>query len=40
MKKFGLELDHELKQLMVEKDCFVKKKIYPKIGINADDDLP
>ena len=39
MKKFGLELDQKLKHLIVEKNCFIKKK-HTKIGINTDDDLP
>ena len=39
MKKFGSELDRKLKQLMVEKNFFMKK-IYARIGINTDDDLP
>ena len=36
MKKFFLELDHKLKHLMVEKNCFMKIGI----GNNTDDDLP
>ena len=39
MKKFCLELDQNLKHLMVEKNCFIKKN-YAKIGINTDEDLP
>ena len=39
MKKFGLELDHKLKHLMVEKNCF-RKKNHARIGINTGDDLP
>ena len=37
MKKFFLELDKKLKQLMVEKNCFIKK--YARIRANTDDDL-
>ena len=36
MKNFGLELGQKLKQLMVEKNCFIKKN-YSKNGINTDD---
>ena len=39
MKKFSLELDQKLKHLIVEKNCFMKKK-HARIGINTDDDLP
>ena len=38
MKKFFLELDKKLKQLMVEKNCFIKK--CARIRANTDDDLP
>ena len=36
MKKLGLKLDHKLKNLMVEKNCFIKN--HATIGINTDDD--
>ena len=39
MKEFGLELDQNLKELMVEKTFFLKKN-YCNIGINTEDDLP
>ena len=32
---FGLEINKKLKNLMVEKNCFMKKN-YARIGINAD----
>ena len=34
-----LELDQKSKHLMVEKNCFMKKK-YARIGVNTGDDLP
>ena len=39
MKKFGLELDDKLEELMVQKNVFIEKN-YTKIKIDADDDLP
>ena len=39
MKKFYLGLDQRLKQLMVDKHCFMKKN-YARIGINTEDYLP
>ena len=39
MKKFGPELDHKLKKLVAEKNCFMEKS-YSRIGTNTDDDLP
>ena len=38
MKKLFLELNQELKHLMVEKNCFIKKTV--RIEIYTDDDLP
>ena len=38
-KKFFLGLYQKLKQLMVEKNYFIKK-IYAKIEVNTDDDYP
>ena len=34
-----LELNQKLKQLIVEKNCFMKKN-YSRIGVNTDHDLP
>ena len=39
MKKFFLELDQKLKQLIVEKNFFMKK-IMQEFGVNTDDNLP
>ena len=39
MKEFGPKLDQKLKELMVEKNVFMKKN-YRKLGINTIDDLP
>ena len=39
MMKFFLGLDQKLKQLMVEKNCFIKKS-YARIAVNTGDDLP
>ena len=36
MKKLGLKLDHKLKNVTVEKNCFIKN--HTTIGINTDDD--
>ena len=39
MTKFFQELKKKLKQLMVEKNYFMKKN-YARIGVNTDDDVP
>ena len=39
MKKFGQELNQKLKNLILEKNCFMKKN-YARVGINTDDNLP
>ena len=38
MKKFFLESYQKLKQLIVEKNCFMKKN-YARIGVNTNDDI-
>ena len=38
-KKFGLELDQKLEQLMMEKNCFMKKS-FARIAISTDNGLP
>ena len=39
MKKLDLKSNQKSKQLLVEKNCLIKKN-YTRIGINTDDHLP